>query len=90
MPRESERRTFGDAVVSDKDVDTSQQKIHGGMPLKPDDDELAERTERERAAAGLEPVAPGDVPPATDPLPENSSPEADLAQRGLLGDTTAE
>ena len=27
-----------------------------------------------------------DVPPATDPLPEGSSEEADLAQRGLLDD----
>jgi hypothetical protein len=91
MPEQSDRRTFGDAVVSDKDVpDIGDREVHGGMPMKPDDDELAARTERERAALGLEAAAPGDVPPATDPLPENTSKEADLAQRGLLGDTTAE
>ena len=31
-----------------------------------------------------------DVPPATDPLPEGTPEVVDLAQRGLLGDTTAE
>jgi hypothetical protein len=90
MPGQSDRRTFGDAVVSEKDVaDLPDREVHGGMPMKPDDDELAARTERERAAAGLQGGVPADVPPATDPLPENSSPEADLAQRGLLGDTSA-
>jgi hypothetical protein len=39
--------------------------------------------ERERVDAGVSDYAPADVPPATDPLPEGSSQEADLAQRGL-------
>ena len=37
----------------------------GGMPLHPDD-ELAQRTERERVEAGVEPYTADDVPPATD------------------------
>jgi hypothetical protein len=63
---------------------------HGGMPLRLDDDELELAVERDRVAAGLADYAPGDVPPATDPLPAGTSEEVDLAQRGLLGDTTAE
>ena len=35
-------------------------------------------------AAGLTDYAPGQVPPATDPLPEDASEAADRAQRGLL------
>jgi hypothetical protein len=38
-------------------------------------------------AAGLADYAPGDVPPASDPLPPEASEAADLAQRGLLNDT---
>ena len=33
---------------------------------------------------GLTDYAPGQVPPATDPLPEDASEAADRAQRGLL------
>jgi hypothetical protein len=53
------------------------------MPAKPDDDELGAAVERDRVAAGVEDYAPVDVPPATDPLAEGSSEEADLAQRDL-------
>jgi hypothetical protein len=43
---------------------------HGGMPGHLDDDQLARLTEEERAALGLEPYDPDEVPPATDvPLP---------------------
>ena len=43
---------------------------HGGMPPRPDDDQLARLTEEERVAAGLDPYDPDEVPPATDaPLP---------------------
>ena len=62
---------------------------HGGMPIRLDDDELELAVERDRVAAGLADYAPGDVPPATDPLPEGTPEVVDLAQRGLLGDTTA-
>ncbi len=57
---------------------------HGKMPEDLDDDDLALAAERERVVAGLADYVPEDVPPATDPLPEGSSEEADLAQRGLV------
>lgn len=63
-------------------VDRSE---HGKMPAL-DDDELALIAARERVAAGVQDYVPEDVPPATDPLPEGSSEEADLAQRGLVED----
>ncbi|HEY0617505.1 MAG TPA: hypothetical protein VGD15_07960 [Kribbella sp.] len=45
-------------------------RVHGGMPIHPDDDELARRTERERVEAGVDDYDPEDVPPATDaPVP---------------------
>src|SRR3954469_1284344 len=56
---------------------------HGKMP-ELDDDELALIAARERVAAGLEDYVHEDGAPATDPLPEGSSDEADLAQRGLV------
>lgn len=60
---------------------------HAGEPGRLDDEALAAATEQERVAAGLADYAPGQVPPATDPLPEGSSEAADRAQRGLAGDT---
>jgi hypothetical protein len=39
---------------------------HGGASMRPNDDELALRTERERVEAGLEPYDSQDVPPAAD------------------------
>lgn len=63
---------------------------HGGMPLRPDDDELELAVERDRVAAGIADYAPDDVPPATDPLPEGTPEAVDLAERGLLGDTTVD
>ena len=38
----------------------------GGGLLRPNDDLLAERTERERVEAGLQPYDSDDVPPAAD------------------------
>ncbi|WP_326686488.1 MULTISPECIES: hypothetical protein [unclassified Streptomyces] len=43
-----------------------ERQIHGGMPDRPDDEELARRAEAERAEAGLEDYDPEDVPPATE------------------------
>lgn len=57
---------------------------HAKMPENVDDDVYQAAAEQERVAAGLADYAPGDVPPATDPLPDEASDEADLAQRGLL------
>ena len=42
------------------------RRIHGGMPLRVDDDELSGRVEEERADVGLLDYDPEDVPPATD------------------------
>jgi hypothetical protein len=56
---------------------------HAKMPERLDDDALERAVERERVDAGVSDYAAADVPPATDPLPEGSSQEADLAQRGL-------
>jgi hypothetical protein len=52
---------FDDVPVPPRD-----RREHGGMPARPNDDELARRTERERVEAGLEPYDPDDVPPAAD------------------------
>ncbi len=42
----------------------------GGLPARPDDDQLAELTEEERVDAGIDPYEPDEVPPATDdPVP---------------------
>jgi hypothetical protein len=45
------------------------RREHAGAPARPDDDELARRTERERVDAGVEDYDPDDVPPATDAEP---------------------
>lgn len=62
---------------------------HGKMPENVDDDAYQAAAEQERVAAGLADYAPSDVPPATDPLPEEASEAADLAQRGLLDSSQA-
>jgi len=48
------------------------RREHGGMPLHPDDDELARRTEQERVEAGVDDYDPDDVPAAPDvPAPDD-------------------
>jgi hypothetical protein len=42
------------------------RREHGGYAARPNDDELALRTERERVEAGLQPYDSEDVPPAAD------------------------
>lgn len=42
------------------------RREHGGASARPNDDELALRTERERVEAGLDPYDAEDVPPAAD------------------------
>ncbi|MGX7680240.1 hypothetical protein ACSMXN_15210 [Jatrophihabitans sp. DSM 45814] len=39
---------------------------HGKAPSRPNDDELAHRTEEERVQAGIDDYDPDEVPPATD------------------------
>lgn len=61
--------------MTEEPFDTSEQahrdrREHGGAPTRPDDDELAHRTEQERVEAGVDDYDPDDVPPATDePVP---------------------
>ena len=83
---------FADEMMQpEEDLGLHHVRSEGrGMPLRPDDDELAAAVERDRVAAGLADYAPSDVPPATDPLPEGTDPAVDLAQRGLLGDTSVD
>jgi hypothetical protein len=70
-----------DAPVAPRD-----RREPGGMPLHPNDDELARRTERERVAAGLEPYDPDDVPPAADAaLPYD--PDYDRVAQDIAGVT---
>lgn len=57
--------------MSEEPFDTSEEahrdrREHGGAPMRPDDDELARRTEQERVAAGVDDYDPDAVPPATD------------------------
>lgn len=61
--------------MSEEPFDTSEvahrdRREHGGASMRPDDDELASRTEEERVAAGVDDYDPDEVPPATDdPVP---------------------
>ena len=59
-----------DPFETDVPVGHRDRREHGGASARPDDDELALRTERERVEAGLEPYDPADVPPATDVDPQ--------------------
>jgi hypothetical protein len=74
---------------ADAGLPNPDRSEHGKMPDL-DDDQLALIVARERVAAGLQDYVPEDVPPATDPLPEGSSEEADLAQRGLVEEVPAD
>ncbi|TQJ39059.1 hypothetical protein FBY33_1071 [Arthrobacter sp. SLBN-112] len=74
-------------IVPEEDaLPNPTRRGHGKMPEDVDDDDYQRAVEQERVAAGLADYAPGDVPPATDPLPPEAADAADLAQRGLLED----
>ena len=45
------------------------RRVHGGEIDRLDDDQLAQLTEEERVAAGLDAYDPDEVPPATDTPP---------------------
>ena len=68
LPEADEVRAAPDPADIRKD-----RREHGGMPLRPDDDELAARTEAERVDAGLEDYAPDLVPPATEEEPTDTA-----------------
>ncbi|WP_026541658.1 hypothetical protein [Paenarthrobacter nicotinovorans] len=89
MTNPREENTAGEAiedviVPQDDALPNPDRSGHGKMPEDVDDDTYQRAAEQERVAAGLADYAPSDVPDATDPLPPESSDEADLAQRGLL------
>ena len=65
------------------------RRVHGGMPLREDDDALERLVEEDRVAAGVSDFAEDDVPPATDAPPPGTSEAVTRAQQGLAGDTTA-
>jgi hypothetical protein len=87
-PIDHDKPTLRDVLVPEEDPGLPKDPaVHGGMPLKEDDDALALAAERDRVAAGVAPFAPDEVPPATDPPPPGTAPRVDLAQQGLLDDT---
>jgi len=61
------------------------RRVHGGMPERPDDDQLARLAEEERVEAGIDPYDPGEVPPATD-----EPPEPDIRQSEVYQEARAE
>jgi len=67
------------------------RREHGGASQHLDDDRLAEITEDERVDAGLDDYNPGEVPPATEPLPPGvPAPPADIRQSAEYRDEQAE
>jgi len=83
-PEPDQDEVFDDVIPPEDDgLPRPTRQGHAKMPERLDDDALERAVERERVDTGVSDYAPADVPPATDPLPEGSSQEADLAQRGL-------
>lgn len=62
---EPDEPTLDDVIEPTESAPRDRQE-HGKAPAKPNDDELAHRTEQERIAAGLEDYDPNEVPPATE------------------------
>jgi hypothetical protein len=56
------------------------RREHDGAPMRPDDEALARRTERERVDAGLDDYDPDDVPPATDTPPLADTTDTEIYQ----------
>ena len=74
-------------IGSDDPVPVRDRREHGGAPpFRPDDEELARRTERERVDAGIDPYDPDDVPAATDtePVVDPAEDEEFEEQRGVF------
>jgi hypothetical protein len=65
---------------SDVPAQPRDRHEHGGASMRPNDDLLALRTERERVEAGLEPYDSDDVPPAADVVREDETTETDTYQ----------
>jgi hypothetical protein len=56
------------------------RREHGGASQRLSDDRLAELTEEERVAAGLDDYDPDEVPPATDTPPDPEDPRLNEVQ----------
>ncbi|HUY52636.1 MAG TPA: hypothetical protein VMV92_44195 [Streptosporangiaceae bacterium] len=57
------------------------RREHGGIPAHLDDDRLAELTEEERVAHGIDPYDAMEVPPATDaPVPTDITDSAEYQE----------
>jgi hypothetical protein len=65
---------------SDVPAQPRDRREHGGASMRPDDDALALRTERERVEAGLQPYDSADVPPAADATLPYDPTESDTYQ----------
>ncbi len=65
---------------SDVPPQPRDRREHGGASMRPDDDALALRTERERVEAGLQPYDSEDVPPAADATLPYDPTESDTYQ----------
>ena len=59
-----------------------ERREHGGASQRLNDDQLAELTEEERVAAGLDAYDPDEVPPATDTPPDPEDPRLDEVYEG--------
>lgn len=73
------------ALQADSETAQHDRREHGGAPMRPNDDELARRTEEERVDAGVEDYDPDDVPGATD-----TPPEVDLTDTDEYAEAAAE
>ena len=62
----SKRQPDQAGTPADQARGPDERQMSGGMPRRPDDEELARRAEAERVDAGLEDYDPEAVPPATD------------------------
>ncbi|WP_372697653.1 hypothetical protein [Arthrobacter sp. JSM 101049] len=68
----------------------SDRRGHAKVPEDLDDDDFAAAEQEERVAAGLQDYAPGQVPPATDPVPPEAGEEAERAPQGLTEESEEE
>src|ERR1700753_609387 len=66
------------------------RREHGGAPQRLDDDQLAELTEEERVAAGLDAYDPDPVPPASDVPARPDSVREDVRNTDVYQEEEAE
>jgi hypothetical protein len=89
VPRIASEESMTEPIESDVPGQPRDRREHGGASMRPNDDELALRTERERVEAGLQPYDSQDVPPAADaPLPYD--PDFDEAEQDIESATARE